>query len=357
MAKKTFGSAVDAVEQNSLQQAADELYGVDTSSGMKAKGSERIRQIPISSITPDATQPRRVIPTSLREYAANPELLFAKWEEAADLERGYGIKLNQLLEMVNEAEDEDDQPVRGVIEMALWALVELAASIQREGLTNPITVVQNDDRYTIETGERRWMAFHLLHTITGDDRWGAIPARIMPSLSRWRQATENGIRADLNAIGKARQYAVLVMDLLGWEQFRRLDAFDHEQDFYAQAADLRVPHGKTEQILSVMGYKHRNALTRSRALLRLPRDWWERGDDEGLPEDTLLKSLQSENVPTRNNSKASYFEKLADNAEKMVQQTSRALKKARTSEQREQLRKLVHRQLQIWTALSENLPD
>jgi hypothetical protein len=77
---------------------------------------------------------------------------------------------------------------------ALQALIELAAlaaSIRRDGLTNPITVINlGNKRYQLETGERRWLAYHLLYQMLPDAKWRHIPARVMSELDVWRQAAE-----------------------------------------------------------------------------------------------------------------------------------------------------------------------
>jgi hypothetical protein len=148
---------------------------------------------------------------------------------------------------------QDDQPNRkpGVLEAALLLIVELAASIRQHGLVNPITVntttpwligkepdpaishrlappqavktvpswaqvmrevgaevapivTAGAAIYLLESEERRWLAYHLLHRYTGEAQWQSLPAIIYYTRSIWRQAAENTVRADLNAIAKAR---------------------------------------------------------------------------------------------------------------------------------------------------------
>src|SRR5690606_4780692 len=130
----------------------------------------------------------------------------------------------------------------GPIESALIRVIDLSASIRRDGLTNPITIADEDGQFIIETGERRWLAYHLLYwrlnTLNNDDQhdWSRIPAHVVDELSIWRQASENNARADLNAIGKARQLALLLMDIFVQEgvQFEHLDNYQNDQTFYAQ---------------------------------------------------------------------------------------------------------------------------
>src|SRR5690606_34285023 len=108
---------------------------------------------------------------------------------------------------------EADPTPLGPLEGSLLALADLAGNIRRNGLMNPISVVRVGERYQIETGERGWLAHHLLRLLTGDDNWQYVAARVVERSSVWRQAGENSARADLNAISKARQFALLLMDL------------------------------------------------------------------------------------------------------------------------------------------------
>jgi hypothetical protein len=172
----------------------------------------------------------------------------------------------------------------GTLETAFMQVVELAASIMRHGLTNPISIARVGGDYEIETGERRWLAYHLLNWQYPEGGWDKIPSRqVDDGISIWRQANENNIRADLNAISMARQFALLLMDILRDEkQFQPFDAFDHEQDFYAQVADgvnHRVPRNQGEKLLNAMNLENPVQLRQYRSLLRLPREIWEWADD------------------------------------------------------------------------------
>lgn len=263
--------------------------------------TERIQLISIFDIIPDAQQPRRAAPSAVRQgwdgqARTVPDLLQAWWRAVED-ERGIAFDLGAyLLEQDTERAHEGiGAHTPGPVEQSLLTVATLAASIRRDGLTNPITVAPASGQYRLETGERRWLAYHLLHAwFDGsegrpDERatWAKIPARRVETVDVWRQASENNARADLNAIGKARQWAVLMMDLNGRQNFKPLTAFGSERAYYAQAIDLRVPYGKGEQLLGAMGVASRSALARYRALLKLPDAIWTGGDDLSLPEEQL----------------------------------------------------------------------
>jgi len=239
--------------------------------------------------------------------------IFQRWIEEVKLERAQGefdITSYLLGENTSRGEqaEKPDEELTSIstsppsnIEKSLMKIVDLAASIRRDGLTNPISVVRRGNNYELETGERRWLAYHLLHWKFGENdllpnnkqrNWSRIPARIVKEVDIWRQASENNARDNLNAISKARQLALLLMDLHGWDNFVPFDKFEHEQDFYSQVADgneWRIPRGHGEQLLNAMGLSDASQLRQYRALLRLPFDTWRKADDENLTEGELRK--------------------------------------------------------------------
>ncbi len=250
-----------------------------------------LRLLDIHDIQPDPQQPRRSLPRHLRQQfdgrtSSIPDLLI-HWREAVAPD----VHLRAALAL---SEDEWAEPVG---EPAFAELLALAASIRHDGLQHPITVARDEHGgFLLESGERRWLAFHLLTLYDREgERWARIPANIQPERDVWRQASENSARDDLNAIARARQYALLLMDL--WRErgheFRPLADFAHEQAFYAQASDHRPPYGSGARLLNAMGRQHRNAFMRCRQLLDLPRPLWERGDEENWSEDQLLQSARA----------------------------------------------------------------
>lgn len=243
----------------------------------------KLRLTDIFAIQPDYLQPRRAIPHALRtEWRPNaqqmPDFL------------NHWISIAGIDPMVYFQESEDELPVfDDPAQISLIELIGLAASIRREGLLNPITLVKDESigAFVIETGERRWLAYHLLHLLFGD-QYKNIPSREMAERDVWRQASENSSRAPLNAIARARQLALLVMDMYGGTaQFVAFDTFGHELEFYAQVADgndWRIPRGRGERLLAAMGLKNPQQLREYRALLRLPYQAWNMADDKNIPE-------------------------------------------------------------------------
>jgi len=275
------------------------------------------KPLPILSVYPDPTQPRRAMPSAVRKtWDRNPATIpsaLTSWMALAEEESGTPFPLDDLLKTPgddtqwDEAEDEEYSPERhpdqGPVEWSLLKLARLASSIFHQGLTYPITAVGKQDTYIIETGERRWLAYHLLYAYTQDNVWANIPTRIMDKRSPWRQAEENSARENLNAIAKARQLALLLMDILDPDATAFV-SYDSavgdkvsERAYYAQVADgetYRIPRGKSELIMRAMGLSDPSQLRHHRALLRLPDEVWTTADDNNLPESALRPLVGSD---------------------------------------------------------------
>jgi hypothetical protein len=316
MAKRNFRQSADDPFGNenpsidtSPQSIANKIYGSPILGDLAAVDArnERIQMLNIFDIEPDPAQPRRVIPTVIRErWDGTPtgvKDMFMLWWGAVNNERAgdnYHEELNlgAYLEsnITDRSETDNLKRAAGSLETSFMKIDSLAASIRHKGLTNPITVASTGGRYQLETGERRWLAYHLLYAwfnadgvVSETDNWEKIPSRQVSEVDVWRQANENNARADLNAIGKARQYAVLMLDLHNSDHFKPIESFKSERQYYSQVKDLSVPYGKGEQLLNAMGVSSRSALTRYRKLLDLPDEIWRGGDDYNLSEEILAK--------------------------------------------------------------------
>jgi hypothetical protein len=310
-----FAKASGAVQAPapSVVETDEAMFGA-TRKAEKQRGSSKL--LSIFDIQPDITQPRRAIPAALRDASLAPTFkgiyvesdLFDYWVYDVGAERAYlmGVDMDNAplgeISAANafqyavyfgggderaEAESELAEP--GPIESALLDIVNLAISIQRDGLINPIGVARWGDKYIIETGERRWLAYHLLFAYTRDERWSQIPARVMDSFDRFRQATENTQRGDLNAVARARQYALLLMEL--WQQrgevFQPYEAFENDRAFYAQVADKPAPDGMNELLLNACGIKSKSMAARYRKVLRLTDQEWAIAEREGFSFDVI----------------------------------------------------------------------
>lgn len=300
MSRNRAGEKMSAFDTggSSLQEVADEIYGAS------APGITTARivasAVDIHSIWADRAQPRRAVPASLRLHwngdpADVPDLL-GKWYAVATELAGVELDIVAMLKGEGEGIASDNTH-------SLFAdfvdLVRLAQSINRDGLMNPITVVESDNRWVIESGERRWLAYHLLAMYLGE-AWGKIPAQKSDGRDYvWRQAAENTARRTLNAISMARQLALLIMAARDGSDYFAFDevvgAGDCDRRFYAQVADgntHRIPRGMGERIQAAMGLGMEQ-LSQYRSLLRLTDDeevndaLWVRADIENWPENTL----------------------------------------------------------------------
>ncbi len=298
---------------SSLQQADMDIYSSQQIPPEIAELDNRrkpARPVPITDIYPDRSQPRRAVPTIVRQHwDGNPQNvgdLYEGWlyeiERAGNVNFDLRVYLDQVY-LPDDVEGNDDdseaEPLDhySPLERTLLNLADLALSIQQHGLANPITVVKQGRIYQLETGERRWLAFHLLNIyFPDDDEWLRVPAYQVDDLSVWRQASENNARTDLNAIGKARQLAILLMDLLreqGNEFYtfeEMIEAGQPEREYYAQVADgntFRIPRGAGERLIGAMGFKSPTQIRQYRRLLRLPDAIWQQADDENWTEARL----------------------------------------------------------------------
>lgn len=333
---KAFGSLPDPVTKEEIDF---ELYGA-----IAALDEMRRDAVPVDifAIFPDITQPRRVIPSEVRHlWTGDPDdmpALFEAWFAAITRER-YSRLPDQLAEAERHAlsyfdigaylegtylggsggdDDEEDAPIEpGPLESGFRQIVDLAATIRRDGLINPITVAHSGADYRLETGERRWLSYHLLHAYFDgtegrpDERtqWAKIPAYTVDQASVWRMAHENNVRDDLNAIGKARQFALLLMNIYA-QRGARFTPFAElvgpgqcDRVYYSQVADgaqFPMPRGNTERLLNAMGFTSKSQLREHRSLLSLPDEVWQWADDLGWAQRRIRDmQRQSDGSPER----------------------------------------------------------
>lgn len=249
-----------------------------------------IKPISIFDIQPDPLQPRRPVPSPVRPYwDGKPSTigeLFANWYELAEQECGHEFAVEPYLL----AQEEVARPEHiGPIQSSFLDILELAANIRKNGLTNPITVVRTADGYRLETGERRWLSYHILLITFHEDQkqWERIPAHVVEEFNVWRQAGENNARSELNAISRARQLAILLMDIYrqqGYSFYNYGDmvgASGIDRPYYAQVADGNQfsARGHDEALRNALGFKQSSQMREHRELLRIPDEVWRIADD------------------------------------------------------------------------------
>jgi hypothetical protein len=262
--------------------------------------SIRVERILLDMVRPDPVQPRRVLPEALHSAFHKNQLTPSQaLRELVQLvqvaARQRGRPFNSVLELLPNPNDEFEeiQDVKlSPEEQLLRDLVNLAITIRDDGQVNPLTVVDVSQgvtrQFRIETGERRYWATWLLRDFieqyVGD---GMIPCIVIPaeSSSVFRQAKENTARVGLSAIAMARQAALLLLTVHGYE----IPNISVGNDFYRQALDLDL-RGKreyTDAILSAMGGIDKARFSHIKSLLRLSDEAIELADRHGIDEKKL----------------------------------------------------------------------
>lgn len=264
--------------------------------------SLRVERLLLEMVRPDPVQPRRVLPERIYQaFHANrmtPTQALRELIQTAQLAaRQNGRPFSNVLDLLGNPDDESEAeaPQLSPEEQLVRDLVNLAVTIRDDGQVNPLTVVDATHGvtrlYRIETGERRYWATWLLRDfIPGYESDGMIPCIIIPSeqASAFRQAKENTARTGLSAIAMARQSALLLLYVHGYE----IPDGPVTHDFYRQALqlDLRGKREYTAEILSAMGGVSKSQFRQFKALLKLSDEAIELADRHGIQE-SLLRDI------------------------------------------------------------------
>ena len=287
MPPKNFAGDDPLDVRNELQQFDQQVYGA--LAGIPDSGRIVAKPTSIFAWRPDLRQPRRAIPANVRgDWTGNPDelpVLLAQWIEQVETRAGMTIPIEKAVrgEWERPAMGEDPDV------STLIDLIDLAASIYKDGLINPMRGASG----MIESGERRWLAYHLLNMFSGKD-YSKIPTIEKDAVDVWAQAAENGSRTPLNAIGMARQIALLIMAMYEGDPGVKFDRFEtlvlpggSDRAFYAQVANgevYRIKRGLGERVLNVTGLKTMERVRQFRALLNIPDFLWVKADVQGWTE-------------------------------------------------------------------------
>lgn len=259
--------------------------------------SLRVERLLLEMVRPDPVQPRRVLPESIHmrfhSNQATPTQALRELVQIVQIAaRQRGRPFNNVLELLPNPDEEREEETSTTLspeEQLLHDLVNLAVTIRDDGQVNPLTVVDISQGvirlFRIETGERRYWATWLLRDFipnyTGD---GTIPCIIIPERksSVFRQAKENTARSGLTAVALARQAALLLLTVHGYE----IPAYAVTNEFYRQALDLHLRSKRefTDAILSSMGGMGRMQFSQYKALLKLSDEALELADRHQIEE-------------------------------------------------------------------------
>lgn len=284
-----------------LASVTEDMLGEDLPQHLADNGI-RVERILLEMVRPDPVQPRRVLPERIHfkfhENRMTPTQALRELVQSAQVSaRQQGRPFANVLELLPDPESDNEVSDKlSPEEDILRDLVNLAVTIRDDGQVNPLTVVdvsQGVTRlYRIETGERRyWAAWLLRDFFPGYESDSMIDCIVVPSenSSIFRQAKENTARKGLTSIAMARQAALLLLTVHGYE----IPTHAVSNDFYRQALvlDLRGKREYTDAILSAMGGISKTPFSRYKALLKLTDEALELADRHNLDEFRLRPIL------------------------------------------------------------------
>ncbi len=284
----------------------DSLLG-DNLPRLFTDNSVKVERILLDMVRPDPIQPRRVLPDPIHHKFHNgnltPTQSLREIVQLAQVSaRQNGRPFSNVVELLPDPEKDDDTPLNlSPEEIILRDLVHLAITVRDDGQVNPLTVVDVSEgvvqQYRIETGERRyWAAWILRDFVPGYDSDGMIDCIAVPAekSSVFRQAKENTARKGLTAIAMARQAALLLLTVHGYE----IPNHAVNNDFYRQALelDLRGKREYTDAIYSAMGGIDKRRFSRYKALLKLSDEAMELADRHSVDEYVLRQMVDMPDI-------------------------------------------------------------
>lgn len=233
---------------------------------------ERIERLKPSEMIPDRFQPRRLLPTALRQpfYSGQIDAYQAA---------------HQWLQMSRTDEGIQKQ-VEGLLNMGL--------SFGEHGQIKPITgswVEMQDGNYIfqIETGERRFWAACLQYVANGKKVEPLLRVEVVAEPTRMRQVLENRHAEPPSAVGQACEVASLILAELDIApQGDEKDEFD----YFRLANAKRMPPGLWDKIIPIMNVS-RPRLAQLLNILSLPTPLLDLADRYRLPERVLREVLSA----------------------------------------------------------------
>jgi hypothetical protein len=269
MPRKRF-NAFDDFPANGSDEVKVEPKPIPTSLPSEPPSVERIERLKPSQMLPDRFQPRRMLPSALRQPFFSGEMdcytAAERWLSLAHNEPAFRAELDRLLAM--------------------------GSSFEEHGQIKPITgtwAPSSDGRYIflIETGERRFWAACLQKVQQNLSEEPLLRVEVVQRPTRQRQVLENRHAEPPSAVGQACEVASLILAELGVQPDPQVkDDFE----YFRLARGQRMPTGLWDRIMPVM------QLTRTRMvqllnILQLPTPLLELADRHRLPERVLREVL------------------------------------------------------------------
>lgn len=259
-------------EQPPSREAGKLFGGSKVLAEPEAPTVERIERLKPSQMMPDRFQPRRLLPTSLRQpfYSGQIDCYQAarQWLQMARADSGIKKEVDRLLAMGTSFEE------HGQIKPITGAWVETHSG---------------DFILLIETGERRFWAACLQHASSREQEEPLLRVEVISNPTRMRQVLENRHAEPPSAVGQACEVASLILAELGVPP--EPEAQD-EFEYFRQWRARRMPTGMWEKITPVM------QLTRERMvqllnILELPNPLLDLADRYRVPERVLREVLRA----------------------------------------------------------------
>jgi hypothetical protein len=236
----------------------------------QAQPVERIERLKPSQMLPDRYQPRRLLPSTLRQAFFSGQIdcyqAASEWLKLSKNDNGYRAEVERLLSMGGSFED--------------------------HGQIKPITgswVPATNGRYIflIETGERRFWAACLHKESNGISEEPQLRVEVVNKPTRQRQVLENRHAETPSSVGQACEVASLILAELGITPDPKTT---DEYNYFRQARSQRMPAGLWERIMPVM------QLTRPRMvqllnILQMSTPLLELADRFRVPERVLREVL------------------------------------------------------------------
>lgn len=284
----------------SLDALMDRMTGADEKSGSVVVS----KTVGIFTLRPDLQQPRRILPLSVRgTWNGDPQevpRLLGTWLSVVNFRLKTEIPIKEALLGNWENKLSDEQK----IDPAVWwffDIVGLAVTIVKSGQREAVEFAEG----VLIDGERRWWATHMLNAWVGkwnDRDFSKILGAEKAKPDVWAQAARNGARMALNAVGMARQLALLIMDMYEGDSGVKFDSFkmmvlpgEIDRKFYAQVANgeiYRIKRGMGEQVMSATGLKSMDMLRKYRAVLSIPDGLWLKADEQNWSLAQVLEYLE-----------------------------------------------------------------
>lgn len=268
-------------ERSSVADLPDRLY--------TAAINQPVMPLHYQSIRPDPGQARWVLPGPIRAKYLSGQV------DAVGAMREWIDYVDSLV-----AHTQTKKARAEVAEaIELDKIAALAHSIELGGQIDPITVVQTDSGWQIETGERRFWAhiYLIVAKPSSSDTTVTIPATKQKRIDPFRQAIENQFRDGLSAIAVGREIVRLLIEAqdapASWH-----NGLPTLSDYRQSAAmDLRgAMPDKVTQVLQMS----EESLYRYKKLLLLPDAALEIADRHRLTEGQLRPVLTVAGDKARN---------------------------------------------------------